>query len=28
ESWERGYDAEGNQVWGAEKGAYVFKIND
>jgi hypothetical protein len=28
ESWDRGYDAEGNQVWGAEKGAYVFRIND
>jgi reactive intermediate/imine deaminase len=24
ESWDRGYDAEGKQVWGAEKGAYVF----
>ena len=24
ESWDRGYDAEGVQVWGAEKGAYVF----
>lgn len=24
-SWDRGYDAEGKQVWGAEKGGYVFK---
>jgi CpeT protein len=24
-SWDRGYDAEGNQVWGAEKGGYVFE---
>ena len=24
ESWDRGFDAEGKQVWGAEKGAYVF----
>ena len=24
ESWDRGFDAEGHQVWGAEKGAYVF----
>jgi hypothetical protein len=23
-SWDRGYDAEGRQVWGAGKGAYVF----
>ena len=23
-SWDRGFDAEGHQVWGAEKGAYVF----
>jgi CpeT protein len=23
-SWDRGYDAQGNQVWGATKGAYVF----
>ena len=28
ESWDRGYDEEGNQVWGAEKGAYIFKKND
>lgn len=25
ESWDRGYDAKNNQVWGAEKGAYIFK---
>lgn len=24
-SWDRGYDADGRQVWGAEKGGYVFK---
>lgn len=24
ESWDQGFDAEGNQVWGAEKGGYVF----
>ena len=24
ESWDRGYDAEDQQVWGAEAGAYVF----
>lgn len=23
-SWDRGWDAEGNQVWGAELGGYVF----
>lgn len=23
-SWDRGFDAEGKQVWGAEKGGYVF----
>jgi len=23
-SWDRGFDAEGVQVWGAEKGGYVF----
>lgn len=23
-SWDRGFDAEGNHVWGAEKGGYVF----
>lgn len=24
-SWDRGFDKEGKQVWGAEKGGYVFK---
>lgn len=24
-SWDRGYDRSGKQVWGAEKGAYVFE---
>lgn len=24
ESWDQGFDAEGNQVWGAEKGGYIF----
>ena len=24
-SWDRGFDAEDNQVWGAEKGGYIFK---
>jgi CpeT protein len=24
-SWDRGFDADGNQVWGAEKGGYRFK---
>lgn len=24
-SWDRGFDAEGNHVWGAEKGGYIFK---
>jgi hypothetical protein len=28
ESWDRGYDEEGNQVWGAEKGPYIFKKID
>jgi hypothetical protein len=23
-SWDRGFDADGQQVWGAEKGPYVF----
>ncbi|MBY0262669.1 MAG: chromophore lyase CpcT/CpeT, partial [Phycisphaerales bacterium] len=23
-SWDRGYDAAGEQVWGAKKGGYVF----
>ena len=27
-SWDRGYDADNTQVWGAEKGAYVFKKSD
>jgi hypothetical protein len=27
ESWDRGFDADGQQVWGAEKGAYVFVRN-
>jgi hypothetical protein len=25
ETWDRGYDKDGKQVWGAEKGGYVFK---
>jgi CpeT protein len=25
ESWDQGFDAEGNQVWGATKGGYIFK---
>ena len=25
ESWDRGFDAEGNQVWGAEAGPYSFQ---
>ena len=25
ESWDRGYDADGRQVWGAEAGPYVFR---
>jgi len=24
ESWDQGFDADGKQVWGATKGAYVF----
>ena len=24
ESWDRGYDSAGKQVWGAEKGPYIF----
>jgi len=24
-SWDRGFDTDGNQVWGAEKGGYIFK---
>ncbi len=27
ESWDRGFDAAGNQVWGAEQGPYVFRKN-
>ncbi len=27
-SWDRGYDADGRQVWGARKGGYVFKRVD
>jgi CpeT/CpcT family (DUF1001) len=26
-SWDRGWDKEGKQVWGAEKGGYIFKRN-
>lgn len=25
-SWDRGFDTEGNHIWGAEKGGYVFEI--
>jgi hypothetical protein len=24
-SWDRGFDSTDNQVWGAEKGGYIFK---
>lgn len=24
-SWDRGYDAQGKQVWGSQKGGYVFE---
>ncbi len=24
-SWDRGFDAEGNYVWGAEKAGYIFE---
>lgn len=24
-SWDRGYDPKGQQIWGAEKGGYLFK---
>jgi hypothetical protein len=24
-TWDRGFDAEGKQVWGAQKGGYVFR---
>ncbi|WP_299361077.1 chromophore lyase CpcT/CpeT [Winogradskyella sp.] len=27
-SWDRGFDADGNYVWGAEKGPYVFNKLD
>lgn len=27
-SWDRGFDAEDNQVWGAVKGGYIFKKVD
>ncbi|GAB4161876.1 MAG: hypothetical protein Tsb0033_20040 [Winogradskyella sp.] len=27
-SWDRGFDANGNYVWGAEKGAYIFNKLD
>lgn len=27
ESWDRGYDAQGNQIWGAVKGPYIFRKN-
>jgi hypothetical protein len=28
-SWDRGYDSTGTQVWGAEKGGYIFtKLKD
>lgn len=26
-SWDRGFDAEGNHVWGAIKGGYIFNKN-
>jgi hypothetical protein len=26
-SWERGFDKDSNQVWGSEKGAYIFNRN-
>ena len=25
DSWDRGFDAEGNQVWGAVTGGYIFR---
>jgi hypothetical protein len=25
ETWDRGYDKDGKQVWGAEKGPYIFR---
>jgi hypothetical protein len=24
-SWDRGFDADGNQKWGAEAGPYIFR---
>lgn len=24
-SWDRGFDTDGNQIWGAEKSGYIFK---
>ena len=27
-SWDRGFDAKGNHIWGAEKGGYIFNILD
>ena len=27
-SWDRGFDAEGNHIWGAEKGGYEFVKSD
>lgn len=27
-SWDRGFDAEGNHVWGAQKGGYIFEKLD
>jgi len=27
-SWDRGFDEEGNQVWGAENGPYIFKKHE
>ena len=27
-SWDRGFDSEGNHVWGAEKGGYIFNKLD
>jgi hypothetical protein len=27
-SWDRGFDSEGNHIWGAEKGGYIFNLID
>jgi len=27
-SWDRGFDAEGNHIWGAKKGGYIFNKLD